>query len=627
MPGLKSLLTLVTGVVIVSALYLAREVLIPFTLAILLSFVLAPLVEALRRLYVPHVLSVLVAALIGLGAIGAVGGVIGMQVAGLAADVPQYASTIETKITSVRAYTLGRISELTNRLDRQMTAPVAQPLPSPGVAKQALDQKPIPVEVEQPASDPLSLARTVLEPILAPFESALIIVIVAVFILLQKEDLRDRLIRLFGSGDLHRTTVAMDDAAHRLSKYFLAQLGINTGVGVAVGVGLALIGLPSPLLWGVLSAILRFVPYIGPMIAAVLPATLAAAVSPHWSMVVWTLGLFAVTESVTGQVVEPMVYGHSTGLSPVAVVIAAIFWSWLWGPIGLIISTPLTLCLVVLGRHVDRLEFLEVLLGDRPALTPIENFYQRLLADDPDEALQQAELLLKERSLSGYYDEVALKGLQLAANDAERGVLGIEKLERIKHGVRSLVNDLGAHDDRDPHPEEKEEAQGVASKAERDIPAPAASSAAAPDAGNLAPVWRTASPILCLAGRGLLDEAASSILAQLLGKHGLGARVAAYEEASRDGIAKLDVDSVAMVCISYLEISGGPAALHYLVRRLRQRIPGVPILVGLWPSEDAVLKDDRVRAVIGADYFTTSLREALETCVKVAHQKVDAAVE
>jgi hypothetical protein len=466
-----------------------------------------------------------------------------------------------------------------------------------------------------------------LEPILAPFESALIIFIVAVFILLQKEDLRDRLIRLFGSGDLHRTTVAMDDAAHRLSRYFLAQLGINTVFGVAVGVGLALIGLPSPLLWGVLSAILRFVPYIGPMIAAVLPATLAAAVSPHWSMVVWTLGLFAVTESITGQVIEPMVYGHSTGLSPVAVVIAAIFWSWLWGPIGLIISTPLTLCLVVLGRHVDRLEFLDVLLGDRPALTPIENFYQRMLADDPDEALQQAELLLKERSLTAYYDEVALKGLQLAANDAQRGVLGAEKLERIKHSVRFLVNDLGAHDDRDPHPAEKEEAHGVASKAERDIPAPAALNAAAPDAQNLAPAWRTASPVLCLAGRGPLDEAASSILAQLLGKHGLGARVAAYEEASRDCIAKMDLEGVAVVCISYLEISGGPAALHYLVRRLRQRIPDVPVLVGLWPSEDTVLKDDRVRAVIGADYFTTSLREALDTCVEVAHQKADAAVD
>ena len=625
MPGLKSLLTLVTGVVIVSALYLAREVLIPFTLAMLLSFVLAPLVEALRRLYVPHVLSVLVAALIGLGAIGAVGGVIGMQVAGLAADVPQYASTIETKITSVRAYTLGPISELTNRLERPMTAPVVSPPSSPAASTLTPDQKPIPVEVKQPASDPLSLAWSVLEPILAPFESALIIFIVAVFILLQKEDLRDRLIRLFGSGDLHRTTVAMDDAAHRLSRYFLAQLGINTVFGVAVGVGLALIGLPSPLLWGVLSAILRFVPYIGPMIAAVLPATLAAAVSPHWSMVVWTLGLFAVAELITGQVIEPMVYGHSTGLSPVAVVIAAIFWSWLWGPIGLIISTPLTLCLVVLGRHADRLEFLDVLLGDRPALTPIENFYQRMLANDPDEALQQAELLLKERSLTAYYDEVALKGLQLAANDAERGVLGAEKLEHIKHSVRSLVNDLGSHDDKDPHPAEKEEAQGVSSKVERDIPAPAASNAAAPVADNLAPGWRTASPVLCLAGRGPLDEAASSILVQLLGKHGLGARAAPYEDASRDSITELDVEGVAMVCISYLEISGGPAALHYLIRRLRQRIPGIPILVGLWPSEDVVLKDDRVRAVIGADYFTTSLREALDTCVEVAHQKANAA--
>jgi predicted PurR-regulated permease PerM len=625
MPGLNSLLTLVTGVVIISALYLAREVLIPITLAILLSFVLAPLVEVLRRIHVPDVLSVLVAVLIGLGAVGAIVGIIGMQVAELAADVPQYAGTIETKVASVRGFTLGRISELTNRLDRQMTAPVPQRAPRPEASTQAApDQKPIPVEVKQPESDSLSLARRVLEPILGPFESALIIFIVAVFILLQKEDLRDRLIRLVGSGDLHRTTVAMDDAAHRLSRYFLAQLGINTVFGVAVGVGLALIGLPSPLLWGVLSAILRFVPYIGPVIAAVLPATLAAAVSPHWSMVVWTLGLFAVAESITGQVIEPMVYGHSTGLSPVAVVIAAIFWSWLWGPIGLIISTPLTLCLVVLGRHVDRLQFLDVLLGDRPALTPIENFYQRMLADDPDEALQQAELLLKERSLTAYYDEVALKGLQLAANDAQRGVLGAEKLERIKRSVRSLVNDLDGRDDGDPHPVEKEETHGVASKPERDIPVPTASRAAAPDVDNLTPAWRTVSSVLCLAGRGPLDEVASSILAQLLGKHGLGARLAGYEEASRDNIAKLDVEGVAMVCVSYLEISAGPAALHYLVRRLRQRIPGVPILVGLWPSEDTALKDDRVRAAIGADYFTTSLREALETCVEVAHQKTDA---
>jgi hypothetical protein len=394
-----------------------------------------------------------------------------------------------------------------------------------------------------------------------------------------------------------------------------------------VGVGPAPIGLPSPLLWGVLSAILRFVPYIGPMIAAALPATLAAAVSPHWSMVAWTLGLFAVAESITGQLIEPVVYGHSTGLSPVAVVIAAIFWSWLWGPIGLVISTPLTLCLVVLGRHVDRLEFLDVMFGDRPALTPIENFYQHMLAEDPDEALQQAELLLKERSLTAYYDEIALKGLKLAANDAQRGVLGPEKLQRIRRSVRSLVIDLDGRDDRDPQPADKEEAQGTASKVESDIPAPAASNPRAPAANNSEPSWRVASPVLCLAGRGPLDEDASFILAQLLGKHGLGARVVAYEEASRDNIAKLDVEGVAMICISYLELIGGPAALHYLVRRLRQRVPGVRILVGLWPPGDTVLKDDRVRAVIGADYFTTSLREALETSVEVAQQQDDAGRE
>ena len=624
MPGLNSLLTLATFVVVVAALYSAREVLVPITLAILLSFVLSPLVELLRRIYVPHVLSVLAAVIIGLGVLGALGGVIGVQVAGLAADVPQYATTIESKVQTLRAMTLGRISDLANRLGQQMDHGAAS-LPA-GAAQDAPTEadKALPVEVRQPRADPLAIAQSVLQPILAPFESALIIFIVAVFILMQKEDLRDRLIRLFGSRDLHRTTVALDDAAHRLSKYFLAQLGINTTFGVVIGIGLAVIGVPSPLLWGVLSAILRFVPYVGAVIAAALPAALAAAVSPHWSMVLWTLGLFAGVESVTGQVVEPMIYGHSTGLSPVAVVIAAIFWAWLWGPIGLILSTPLTLCLVVLGRYVDRLEFLDVLLGDRPPLTPVENFYQRMLADDPDEALQQAELLLKERSLTTYYDEVALKGLQLAANDAQRGVLGHDKMERIKHCVRALVEDLSSNEDRDPHPSEKEEAQAVASKAERDIPKPSASAAAAPAIDQLAPKWQAQTPVLCLAGRGQLDEAASSILVQLLGKHGLGAREVAYAAASRESIKALDVDGVAMVCVSYLEISGSPAALHYLMRRLRERMPGIPILVGLWPLEETAVKDDRVRAVIGADYYTTSLREALETCVEIAHQEANA---
>ncbi len=621
-PGLTGLLSLAVGVVVVAALYFAREVLIPITLAVLLSFVLAPVVELLRRVRVPHVLSVLLAVLLALGLLGTGAGLIGLQVAGLAGDVPQYASTIQAKVGTLRGETLGRLNEISNRLGRQLqhsAAPPAVPGASEGGQPAATGPKPIPVSVQPPDEDPLHLAMRVLQPVLAPFESALIIFIVAVFILIQKEDLRDRLIRLFGSTDLHRTTVAMDDAAHRLSRYFLSQLGINAVFGVVIGVGLAVIGVPSPVLWGVLGALLRFVPYVGAIIAAALPLALAAAVDPHWVTALWTAALFLVTEGITGQVVEPLIYGHSTGLSPVAVVVSAIFWTWLWGPIGLILSTPLTLCLVVLGRYVDRLEFLDVLLGDRPALTPVENFYQRMLADDPDEAQGQAELLLKDRSLTAYYDGVALKGLQLAANDAARGVLGPDKLERIKHSVRALVADLGDYDDREPRPDEKAEAAVKASKSEKEIPKPAAPQAA-PERHRLASGWQAEAPVLCLAGRGPLDEAASTILAQLMGKHGLGARVVAYEAASRDGIASLDGLGIAMVCVSYLEISGNPAHLHYLVRRLKGRLPGVPILVGLWPSEADVLRDERVRAVIGADHYTTSLHEAVETCVKVSQE-------
>jgi predicted PurR-regulated permease PerM len=620
LPGVSGLLTLATGVVVVAGLYFGREVLVPITLAILLSFVLSPVVELLRAARLPHVLSVLVAVLLGLGAIGAIVGVIGVQVAGLAGDVPKYTSTIERKVEAIRGMTLGRLEKVTNGLGSRLEHAAAPAAPAATAASDS-EPKPMPVEVRQTRPDPLTLAKNLLEPILAPLESALIIFIVAVFILMQKEDLRDRLIRLFGSGDLHRTTVAMDDAARRLSRYFLSQLGINAMFGAVVGLGLFFIGVPSPILWGVLGAVLRFVPYVGALIAAALPAALAAAVDPHWMMVIWTVGLFAVAEGVTGQVVEPLVYGHSTGLSPLAVVVAAIFWAWLWGPIGLILSTPLTLCLVVLGRYFDRLEFLDVLLGDRPALTPIENFYQRMLADDPDEALQQAELLLKERSLTAYYDEVVLKGLQLAANDAGRGVLNEAKLEKIKRSVRSVINDLAPHEDSDPQPSEQAKAEGVVSKAERELPKPAASDVTAPGSERLAPRWRSPQPVLCLAGRGPLDEAASTILAQLLEKHGLGARVAAYNAASREDIATLDMTGIAMVCVSYLELHGNPAALHYLVRRLKARTPGVPVLVGLWPAEAEVLKDERVRAVVGADYYTTSLRDAVETCVRVAHEE------
>jgi hypothetical protein len=303
-------------------------------------------------------------------------------------------------------------------------------------------------------------------------------------------------------------------------------------------------------------------------------------------------------------------------------VVSALFWTFLWGPIGLVLSTPFTVCLVVLGRHVERLEFLDVLLGDRPALTPVENFYQRMLAGDPDEAQEQAELLLKERSISSYYDEVALKALQLAAHDLQRGALGRDQLETIRGLTQSLVAEFEDRPDVEPAP--RDEAQEPLSIAERDLPKNEKVPGAAPDRESLAPGWRSEAPVLCVAGRGPLDEAASSMLAQLLRKHGLGARVAPHETVSRENIGRLDTTGVAMVCISYLDISGNPAHLRFLLTRLKQRARGVPVLVGLWPAEDAVLTNAGLRKEIGADFYVVSLRQAVETCVEQSKRASEA---
>ena len=291
------------------------------------------------------------------------------------------------------------------------------------------------------------------------------------------------------------------------------------------------------MLWGVLAMLLRFVPYIGAPLAAVVPLTLAAAVDPGWSMVLWTAALYAVGEAIMGQAVEPMLYAHSTGLSPFSVVVAATFWTWLWGPIGLILSTPLTLCLVVLGRHVERLEFLDVMLGDRPPLTPVESFYQRMLAGDPDEARAQAELLLKDRSLSSYYDEVAMKGLQIAAADTARGVLVGRRIEAVREAIGSLIEDLEEYDDRDP-PLAESDRPPWRPPAPNRICRPARSQGQAPDQTLLPPRWRGPGAVMCLAGRGPFDAAVSLMLAQLLRKHGLGASVVPHEAGSRGRSAR-----------------------------------------------------------------------------------------
>lgn len=614
-PAFTSTLSLQIGVVVVAALYVAREVLMPITVAILLSFVLSPLVDLLRRLHLGRVPSVLLSVLVAIGIMGLIGLIVGSQLAELTHHAPQYAETIEKKIDTVRDYATTKLSGVLEHVGYakpEQTSPIPT---GPNNSASTGGAQPAPANQQK---SPFALLETYLSPVLSPFATLGIIVVVAIFVLLQKEDLRDRMIRLFGSTDLHRTTVAMDDAGKRLSRYFLAQLGLNSAFGVVIGTGLFFIGVPNPILWAVLSALLRFVPYIGSFISAALPIALATATDPGWSMAIWTAALYVVVELSVSQGVEPILYGHSTGLSPFAVVVSAIFWSWLWGSIGLVLSMPLTLCLVVLGRYVDSLEFLDVLLGDRPPLTPVESFYQRILAGDADEAQDHAELLLKERSLSSYYDEVALKGLQLAANDAERGAIGHRQLENVRNTINGLIRELADYDDSDPSPADKQPAGTPKDQQQMSKAAPPATASKAP---TLAPAWQVPAPVLCLAGKGPLDESAAAMLAQLLEKHRLGAKVASYNAASRDAITSLDVNGTAMVCISYLDIRGSPSHLRYLLQRLRRRMPGIPILVGLWPADDAVLQDKKLQTTVGADHYVTSLREAVNVCVAEAQNE------
>jgi predicted PurR-regulated permease PerM len=615
-PGLSGLLTLASSVVVVAGLYLGRQVLIPIALAILLSFLIAPLVGLLRRAHFGRVPSVIVAVVVALGVILAFAGLIGTQVAELVQQAPQYQTTIQHKVGEVRGFAIREMSGIVGRMGRQLQSASNNPEagnPAAGNPAPTAGAKPIPVLVQQADLSPIQLAGSILGPVVSPLATTVIVLIFSIFILLQKEDLRNRMIRVFGSGDLHGTTLAIDDAVGRLSRYFLVQLGINAGFGTVIGVGLYFIGVPSPLLWGTLAMLLRFLPYLGAPLSAVGPLLLAAAVEPHWAMVIETAVLFGVVELITGQFIEPMVYGRSTGLSPFAVVVAATFWTWLWGPIGLLLSTPLTLCLVVLGRHVKRLEFLDVLLGDRPPLSSIESFYQRILAGDPDEALDQAEILLKHCSLSAYYDDVVLRGLQLAAGDALRGALTGPQLDQVKHTIESLVHDLGRHEDIDPGvPAAPTVALATVAAAEP------TEAKAAPASTAVIPQGHSEGTVLCIAGRGPLDEGAAIMLAQLLQKHRLGARMLPFDAVSRDNIAALDVSGVTMLCVSYLEISGSPAHLRYLLQRLRERVPGVPILVGFWPAGDATLRDERVRAVIGANYYPSTLRQAVDACLEAA---------
>ena len=401
-PNTSKFLTLASVCIVIAGLYLAREVLIPLALAVLVTFLLAPLASRLERFRLGRIPSVLLVVLLALGAVGGLGWLISAQVKDLAEKLPDYRDEIVQRVRTVEGkFGGGPLAKATETVAAVAKAATTTTQPSGGnavAAPRGTPADPVPVSIVPAADSGAGALRALTDAlyVLEPLATAFIVVVFVVFMLVQREDLRDKVIRLMGHGQLTVTTQALDEAAQKVSKYLLTQSIVNGCFGVVVGLSLLLLDVPNAALWGLLCGLLRFIPYVGVWIGAMFPILLALVAPPAgWPHVLHlgpvakplvTLGVFLTAELVTGNVLEPWLYGSHTGVSSVAILVAAIFWTWLWGTAGLLLSTPLTVCLAVLGKYVPHLGFLHVLLGDQPVLAPHERFYQRLLADDPDEA-------------------------------------------------------------------------------------------------------------------------------------------------------------------------------------------------------------------------------------------------
>lgn len=608
-PGVS---TAIIVALIIAGLYVGRDVFVPIALAILLSFVLTPPVERLETLRVPRGAAVPIVVVAAFFAIFALGSLIASQITQLADGLPGYQQTMQKKISSLRSVTtvgpLERAASVLQDLGKELNKPNNGDVEIPRTTAQPDQTRPIPVEVRTPPPTALENVASLIAPLLHPLATVGVVVIFVVFILFQREDLRNRMIKLAGAHDLQATTSAINDATGRLSRLFLSQLGLNTAFGIVIGFGLSIIGVPSAILWGILAGIMRFVPYIGAFVAAFFPLTLAIAVDPGWSMLIWTIGLIIVADVLVGHVIEPMLFGRSSGLSPFAVVVSATFWTALWGPIGLVLATPMTICLVVLGHHVESMKFFDILLGDRPALSPPEIFYQRMLANDPGEAVEKAEEYLKERTLTEYYEEVALKGLKLAQSDLKRDRLPLARLGAIRDNIVDLIEDLS------------DEIDDARIGRTDDVEAGAALEASVPMPElpfiireGLPAEWQTEHPVLCVAERTDLDEAAARILVQILSKHGLGARVTKKEDISSSGIFSLNGDGVALICVSALD-DASPTYTRHVVRKLRRKIPEAKILVCYWMAGNLAVTAESIKA----DTIATSLGGAAKYCLDLA---------
>jgi predicted PurR-regulated permease PerM len=591
--GSSAVSTAAILIAVISVLYLAREILIPLAFAITLALILAPAVAWLQRIHLGRVPAVALVMMVAIAAAGGVGWVIFNQFVGVANELPRYQRNIHNKLEAMRSPSkgpLGRATASVKDLARDLTsvkAPVTPPVPGDR------GKGPLPVQIVDAPANELQYMRDLAKPFLGPLGEFGVVLIFTVFLLIKQKDLRNRLFRLAGLDRLNVMTQALDDATQRVSRFFLMQLLVNACFGVLCGIGLHLIGVPYAALWASVAGILRMVPYAGAVVSALLPFTLSLAVFDNWTHPLLVLLLFATLEIVTSNFVEPWLYGIHTGISALALLLTAVCWTVLWGPAGLILSTPLTVCVVVLGRYVPQLSFLSVLLGDDVVLVPEARFYQRLLAMDDQEAHAVAELYLSENSLSQLYDLVIIPALTLAEQDRHKGALDPAREEFLFLSIREMLVEFSGKTLKPPM------ANAEAAKEE-----PPVENNPAVSPGR----------ILCLPANDEADEITAAMLAQLLEQAGNATLSFSLDPALLHTISLVDPAEHDLFCISALPPFAFARA-RTLSRQLQLRFPRTKTIIGVWgftgDMERALQRFQPLRPA----KLVTSLAEAVQFVV------------
>ena len=589
----RSLLIFIGIFFVLAALYLGRGVLIPLALAIVFTFLLTPTVTWLEKRGARRAPAVLFILVICLTVFGGAVWLVYSQFMQITGELPNYKANLHSKIQSLRSPKGSGLSNATatvKELSKELTATGTEITPpsniKPGTrpTSEMAVTRPIPVQVTETPTNIFQDLRTLLSPLVGPLETAGIVIIFTFFMLVNREDLRNRMIRLTAPEQLNTMTTALDDASARLSRYLRLQFLVNASYGVLFGTGLYFIGVPHAMLWGLLGGLLRFVPYVGTMISATFPVTLALVVYPGWTQAMLAVGLFLFVELTLANFIEPWLYGEHTGISSLAILVAAVFWALLWGPVGLFLSTPLTVCLLVLGRYVPALKFLDIALGDEPVLEPAALFYQRLLALDQDEARNIAQEYLKDHSLIEMYDAVLIPALSMAEHERHMNTLEDDKRTFIFQTATELVEELGE-------------------RAEGDTPVVVSNQELAVSSAS------SGFDVVCVPARDEADAVVALMLAQLLHRSGYRAGYMTIG-AVVDMLEKVARQQARVACVSALP----PFALgqaRSLCKALRLRAPGLKIIAGVWNYEGGIVKAQERLGTTSADFVCTSLVEAL----------------